>query len=138
MLTTGPWGAQTFIGTNPEIEGKFGVALHPTPTGDTPVLRQVVDLCGRPHDGASGRGVPLPQVVHPRPAVLRGERQVRTDHQGGAGRSSIAEDPVLAVFLEQSLKAVVEPYEVELATGTDSRSSHSIPNGRRRSSDPRM
>jgi multiple sugar transport system substrate-binding protein len=40
MLTTGPWGAQTFIGTNPEIEGKFAVTTHPTPNGDTPVLRQ--------------------------------------------------------------------------------------------------
>src|SRR5215204_6919152 len=40
MLTTGPWGAQTFIATNPEIDGLFAVAKHPTPTGDTPKLRQ--------------------------------------------------------------------------------------------------
>ena len=133
MLTTGPWGAQTFIGTNPEIEGKFGVALHPTPTGDAGAAAGLADLRRRPHDGASGRGVPLPQVVHPRPpAVLRGQRQVRTDHQGGAGRSGDRRGSVPVglprAIAEGGGRAIRRS---SWATGTDSRSS-SIPNGRRR------
>ena len=61
MLTTGPWGAQTFIGTNPEIEGKFAVAAPSDPerrhADPAPGLAH---LRGRPHDRAPGRGVPLP------------------------------------------------------------------------------
>ena len=81
MLTTGPWGAQTFIATNPDIAGKFAVAKHPTPNGDTPILRQGSLIY------AVGKTSKHPEVHARSPAVFRCKRQIRPDHEGGTRRS---------------------------------------------------
>ena len=116
MLTTGPWGAQTFIGTNPEIEGKFGVALHPTPTGDAPVLRQgsLIYAVGRTTEHPDEAFRFLKWFTHDRQPYFAANAKYGPTTKAALEDPAIAEDPVLAVFLEQSLKAVVEPYEVEL------------------------
>jgi ABC-type glycerol-3-phosphate transport system substrate-binding protein len=116
MLTTGPWGAQTFIGTNPEIEGKFGVALHPTPTGDTPVLRQgsLIYAIGRTTEHPDEAFRFLKWFTHDRQPYFAANAKYGPTTKAALEDPAIAEDPFLSVFLEQSLSAVVEPYEVEL------------------------
>ncbi len=116
MLTTGPWGAQTFIGTNPEIEGKFGVALHPTPTGDTPILRQgsLIYAIGKTTEHPDEAFRFLKWFTHDRQPYFAANAKYGPTTQAALEDPAIAEDPFLSVFLEQSLSAVVEPYEVEL------------------------
>jgi ABC-type glycerol-3-phosphate transport system substrate-binding protein len=117
MLTTGPWGAQTFIGTNPEIEGRFAVAMHPTPTGDTPVLRQgsltyaIAKTTEYPDEAFRF----LRWITHDRQPYFAANAKYGPTTVAAMEDPAIAEDPFLSVFLEQSLNAVVEPYEVELA-----------------------
>lgn len=117
MLTTGPWGAQTFIGTNPEIEGKFGVTLHPTPDGETPVLRQgsLIYAIGRTTEHPDEAFRFLKWFTHDRQPYFAANAKYGPTTKAALEDPAIAEDPFLSVFLEQSLKAVVEPYEVELA-----------------------
>ena len=116
MLTTGPWGAQTFIGTNPEIEGKFGVALHPTPDGEPPILRQgsLIYAIGRTTEHPEEAFRFLKWFTHDRQPYFAANAKYGPTTKAALEDPAIAEDPFLAVFLEQSLKAVVEPYEVEL------------------------
>ncbi len=116
MLTTGPWGAQTFIGTNPEIEGKFGVALHPTPTGETPTLRQgsLIYAIGRTTEHPDEAFRFLKWFTHDRQPYFAAKAKYGPTTKAALEDPAIAEDPFLSVFLEQSLSAVVEPYEVEL------------------------
>lgn len=116
MLTTGPWGAQTFIGTNPDIEGKFGVALHPTPTGDTPILRQgsLIYAIGRTTEHPDEAFRFLKWFTHDRQPYFAAKAKYGPTTKAALEDPAIAEDPFLSVFLEQSLSAVVEPYEVEL------------------------
>jgi ABC-type glycerol-3-phosphate transport system substrate-binding protein len=117
MLTTGPWGAQTFIGTNPDIEGKFAVAVHPTPTGDTPVLRQgsltyaIAKTTQYPDEAFRF----LKWITHDRQPYFAAQAKYGPTTKAALEDPEISEDPFLSVFLEQSLSAVVEPYEVELA-----------------------
>jgi len=116
MLTTGPWGAQTFIGTNPEIEGKFAVAPHPTPTGTAPILRQgsLIYAVGRtsPHPDEAYRFLKF--IAHDRQPYFAGKAKYGPTTKAALEDPLITEDPFLSVFLEQSQTAVVEPYEVEL------------------------
>jgi multiple sugar transport system substrate-binding protein len=116
MLTTGPWGAQTFIGTNPEIEGKFAVALHPTPTGETPILRQgsLIYAIGRTTEHPDEAFRFLKWFTHDRQPYFAANAKYGPTTVAALEDPAIAEDPFLSVFLEQSLSAVVEPYEVEL------------------------
>jgi ABC-type glycerol-3-phosphate transport system substrate-binding protein len=116
MLTTGPWGAQTFIGTNPEIEGKFGVALHPTPTGETPKLRQgsLIYAIGRTTEHPDEAFRFLKWFTHDRQPYFAAKAKYGPTTKAALEDPAITEDPFLSVFLEQSLSAVVEPYEVEL------------------------
>ena len=116
MLTTGPWGAQTFIGTNPEIEGKFAVAVHPTPTGETPVLRQgsLIYAVGRTTQHPDEAFRFLKWFTHDRQPYFAANAKYGPTTKAALDDPAISEDPFLAVFLEQSLTAVVEPYEVEL------------------------
>lgn len=116
MLTTGPWGAQTFVGTNPDIEGKFGVALHPTPTGETPVLRQgsLIYAIGKTTKHPEEAFRFLRWFTHDRQPYFAAKAKYGPTTKAAMEDPAIAEDPFLAVFLEQSLSAVVEPYEVEL------------------------
>jgi ABC-type glycerol-3-phosphate transport system substrate-binding protein len=116
MLTTGPWGAQTFISTNPEIEGKFGVALHPTPDGETPVLRQgsLIYAVGRTTEHPDEAFRFLKWFTHDRQPFFAANAKYGPTTKAALEDPAIAEDPFLSVFLEQSLSAVVEPYEVEL------------------------
>jgi multiple sugar transport system substrate-binding protein len=116
MLTTGPWGAQTFIGTNPEIEGKFAVALHPTPTGDTPVLRQgsLIYAVGRTTEHPDEAFRFLKWFTHDRQPFFAANAKYGPTTKAALEDPAIAEDPFLSVFLAQSQTAVVEPYEVEL------------------------
>jgi len=116
MLTTGPWGAQTFIGTNPDIEGKFGVAVHPTPTGETPVLRQgsLIYAIGRTTEHPDEAFRFLKWFTHDRQPYFAASAKYGPTTKAALEDPAIAEDPFLSVFLEQSLSAVVEPYEVEL------------------------
>jgi ABC-type glycerol-3-phosphate transport system substrate-binding protein len=117
MLTTGPWGAQTFIGTNPEIEGKFAVALHPTPTGETPILRQgsLVYAVGRTTKYPDQAFKFLKWFTHDRQPYFAATAKYGPTTLAALEDPAIAEDPFLSVFLLQSQTAVVEPYEVELA-----------------------
>jgi multiple sugar transport system substrate-binding protein len=116
MLTTGPWGAQTFIGTNPEIEGKFQVAKHPTPDGSTPKLRQ----------GSLVYGIGS-TTQHPEEAFLflkwlTYDRQTFFAANAGYGPTTLAAlndeqvkaNPYLPVFVEQAETAIVEPWEFRL------------------------
>ena len=117
MLTTGPWGAQTFIGTNPELEGKFAVAVHPTPTGDDPILRQgsLVYAVGRTTQYPDEAFKFLKWIAHDRQPYFAAKAKYGPTTQAALEDPAIAEDPFLSVFLQQSVNAVVEPYEVELA-----------------------
>ena len=117
MLTTGPWGAQTFIGTNPEIEGKFAVAVHPTPTGEPPILRQgsLIYGVGRTSRYPDEAFRFLKYFTHDRQPYFAANAKYGPTTKAALEDPAIAEDPFLKVFLEQSLTAVVEPYEVELA-----------------------
>lgn len=116
MLTTGPWGAQTFIGTNPEIEGKFKVAIHPTPNGDTPVLRQgsLIYAVSRTTKYPDEAFRFLKWFTHDRQPYFAANAKYGPTTKAALEDPAIAEDPFLSVFLEQSLTAVVEPYEVQL------------------------
>jgi multiple sugar transport system substrate-binding protein len=116
MLTTGPWGAQTFVGTNPEIEGKFAVALHPTPNGDTPVLRQgsLVYAVGRTTQHPDEAFRFLRWFTHDRQPYFAANAKYGPTTKAALEDPAIANDPFLSVFLQQSTSAVVEPYEVEL------------------------
>ncbi|HEY8448333.1 MAG TPA: ABC transporter substrate-binding protein [Thermomicrobiales bacterium] len=116
MLTTGPWGAQTFIGTNPELEGKFAVAIHPTPDGSTPKLRQgsLVYAIGRTTKYPDEAFKFLKWIAHDRQSYFAAKAGYGPTTKAALEDPAIAEDPFLSVFLEQSLTAVVEPYEVEL------------------------
>lgn len=116
MLTTGPWGAQTFVGTNPEIEGKFAVATHPTPDGATPILRQgsLIYAVGRTSQHPDEAYRFLKFIAHDRQPYFAGKAKYGPTTQAALQDPLITEDPFLSVFLEQSLTAVVEPYEVEL------------------------
>jgi ABC-type glycerol-3-phosphate transport system substrate-binding protein len=116
MLTTGPWGAQTFIGTNPEIEGKFAVAVHPTPDGETPVLRQgsLIYAVGRTSQHPDEAFRFLKWFTHDRQPYFAANAKYGPTTKAALEDPAISEDPFLSVFLEQSLTAVVEPYEVEL------------------------
>jgi ABC-type glycerol-3-phosphate transport system substrate-binding protein len=117
MLTTGPWGAQTFVGTNPEIEGKFAVAAHPTPTGEAPVLRQgsLTYAVGRTTQYPEEAFRFLKWITHDRQPFFAANAKYGPTTKEALEDPAISEDPFLSVFLEQSLNAVVEPYEVELA-----------------------
>jgi len=116
MLTTGPWGAQTFIGTNPEIDGKFSVALHPTPEGETPILRQgsLIYAIGKTTEHPDEAFRFLKWFTHDRQPYFAAKAKYGPTTKAALEDPAIAEDPFLSVFLEQSLSAVVEPYEVEL------------------------
>ena len=116
MLTTGPWGAQTFIATNPEIEGKFAVAKHPTPTGDTPMLRQgsLIYAVGRTSEHPDEAFQLLHWFTHDRQPYFAAKAKYGPTTLAALEDPAIAEDPFLTIFLEQSQTAVVEPYEVEL------------------------
>jgi ABC-type glycerol-3-phosphate transport system substrate-binding protein len=116
MLTTGPWGAQTFIGTNPEIEGKFGVAVHPTPEGETPILRQgsLIYAIGRTTEHPEEAFRFLKWFTHDRQPYFAANAKYGPTTKAALEDPAITGDPFLSVFLEQSLSAVVEPYEVEL------------------------
>ena len=116
MLTTGPWGAQTFIGTNPEIEGKFAVAKHPTPTGETPKLRQgsLIYAVGKTTKHPDEAFKLLRWFTHDRQAYFAANAKYGPTTKAALEDPAIANDPFLSVFLEQSLSAVVEPYEVQL------------------------
>lgn len=116
MLTTGPWGAQTFIATNPEIEGRFAVGLHPTPTGETPILRQgsLIYAIGRTSEHPDEAFRFLRWFTHDRQPYFAANAKYGPTTLAALEDPAIAEDPFLAVFLEQSTSAVVEPYEVEL------------------------
>jgi ABC-type glycerol-3-phosphate transport system substrate-binding protein len=116
MLTTGPWGAQTFIGTNPEIEGKFGVALHPTPDGEPPILRQgsLIYAIGRTTEHPEEAFRFLKWFTHDRQPYFAANAKYGPTTLAALEDPAIVEDPFLSVFLEQSQTAVVEPYEVEL------------------------
>jgi ABC-type glycerol-3-phosphate transport system substrate-binding protein len=116
MLTTGPWGAQTFIGTNPDIEGNFAVAKHPTPTGETPVLRQgsLTYAVARTTEYPEEAFRFLKWITHDRQPYFAANAKYGPTTTAALEDPAISEDPFLSVFLEQSLTAVVEPYEVEL------------------------
>lgn len=116
MLTTGPWGAQTFIATNPEIEGKFAVAKHPTPTGETPTLRQgsLIYAVGRTTEHPDEAFQLLRWFTHDRQPYFAANAKYGPTTLAALEDPAIAEDPFLKVFLEQSQSAVVEPYEVQL------------------------
>ena len=116
MLTTGPWGAQTFIGTNPEIEGKFAVATHPTPTGETPILRQalLIYAIGRDSQHPDEAWEFLRYFTHDNQTYFAANAKYGPTTLAALEDPAIAEDPFLSVFLEQSQTAVVEPWEVEL------------------------
>ena len=116
MLTTGPWGAQTFIGTNPEIEGKFAVATHPTPTGATPILRQgsLIYAVGKTTKYPDQAFKFLKWFTHDRQPYFAAKAKYGPTTLAALEDPAISEDPFLSVFLEQSQTAVVEPYEVRL------------------------
>ena len=116
MLTTGPWGAQTFIGTNPEIEGKFAVTTHPTPDGDTPILRQgsLIYAVGRTSKYPDQAFKFLKWFTHDRQPYFAAKAKYGPTTKAALEDPAISEDPFLSVFLKQSQTAVVEPYEVEL------------------------
>src|SRR5215204_5637042 len=107
MLTTGPWGAQTFIGTNPEIEGKFGVALHPTPDGEPPILRQgsLIYAIGRTTEHPEEAFRFLKLFTHDRQPYFAANAKYGPTTLAALEDPAIAEDPFLSVFLEQSLSA---------------------------------
>ena len=117
MLTTGPWGAQTFIGTNAEIEGKFAVAPHPTPDGSAPILRQgsLIYAVGRTSQHPDQAFKFLKWFTHDRQPYFAANAKYGPTTKAALEDPAIAEDPFLKVFLLQSQTAVVEPYEVELA-----------------------
>jgi ABC-type glycerol-3-phosphate transport system substrate-binding protein len=116
MLTTGPWGAQTFITTNPDIEGKFAVTPHPTPTGNPPVLRQgsLIYAIGRTSKYPDQAFKFLRWFTHDRQPYFAAKAKYGPTTKAAMDDPAIRDDPFLAVFLQQSLNAVVEPYEVEL------------------------
>jgi multiple sugar transport system substrate-binding protein len=116
MLTTGPWGAQTFVATNPDIEGKFAVAVHPTPDGEPPVLRQgsLTYAVGKTTEYPDEAFRFLKWITHDRQTYFAANAKYGPTTKEALVDPAITEDPLLSVFLEQSLNAVVEPYEVEL------------------------
>ncbi|HET9661454.1 MAG TPA: sugar ABC transporter substrate-binding protein [Thermomicrobiales bacterium] len=116
MLTTGPWGAQTFVGTNPDIEGKFAVAKHPTPTGETPILRQgsLIYAVGKTSKHPDEAFKLLRYFTHDRQPYFAANAKYGPTTKAALEDPAITEDPFLSVFLEQSQTAVVEPYEVQL------------------------
>ena len=131
MLTTGPWGAQTFIGTNPEIEGKFSVATHPTPNGDTPILRQgsLIYAVGRTSQYPDQAFKFLKWFTHDRQPYFAAKAKYGPTTKAALEDPAIAEDPFLAVFLQQSRPRSSNPTRSNWPTGTSSRTS-SIPSGR--------
>jgi multiple sugar transport system substrate-binding protein len=116
MLTTGPWGAQTFLTTNPDIEGKFGVTKHPTPTGTAPILRQgsLIYAIGRTSKYPDQAFKFLRWFTHDRQPYFAANAKYGPTTLAALDDPAIAEDAFLKPFLEQSQTAVVEPYEVEL------------------------
>jgi ABC-type glycerol-3-phosphate transport system substrate-binding protein len=116
MLTTGPWGAQTFVGTNPDIEGKFAVAKHPTPTGETPILRQgsLIYAVGKTTKHPDEAFKLLRYFTHDKQPYFAANAKYGPTTKAALEDEAITGDPFLSVFLEQSQTAVVEPYEVQL------------------------
>jgi ABC-type glycerol-3-phosphate transport system substrate-binding protein len=116
MLTTGPWGAQTFVGTNPEIEGKFAVAKHPTPTGETPILRQgsLIYAVGKTSKHPDEAFQLLRYFTHDKQPYFAANAKYGPTTKAALEDPAITGDPFLSIFLEQSQTAVVEPYEVQL------------------------
>jgi ABC-type glycerol-3-phosphate transport system substrate-binding protein len=116
MLTTGPWGAQTFIGTNPDIAGKFGVAPHPTPNGTDPILRQgsLIYAVGKTSKHPDEAFQFLKWITNDRQPFFAANAKYGPTTKAALEDPAIKDDPFLSVFLKQSVNAVVEPYEVEL------------------------
>jgi ABC-type glycerol-3-phosphate transport system substrate-binding protein len=116
MLTTGPWGAQTFIGTNPDIAGKFGVAPHPTPNGTDPILRQgsLIYAVGKTSQHPDEAFQFLKWITNDRQPFFAANAKYGPTTKAALEDPAIKDDPFLSVFLKQSVNAVVEPYEVEL------------------------
>ena len=116
MMTTGPWGARTFIGTNPEVEGKFGVAAHPTPDGAPPVLRQGSLVYGL---GATSKHPDeafkfLKWICHDRQTYFAANAGYGPTIKAALEDEQIKNDPYLPTFVKQAETAKVSLYEVRL------------------------
>jgi multiple sugar transport system substrate-binding protein len=116
MLLTGPWGARTFVGTNPEIEGKFRVGQHPTPSGEPGSLIQLPAIFG------IGRTSAHPEEAFTFLKWITLDRNIVWNAKAGYGpvvksaleAPEIQNDPLLPTFIAQSERAVLPPYLIFL------------------------
>jgi multiple sugar transport system substrate-binding protein len=116
MLLTGPWGARTFVGTNAEIEGKFNVGPHPTPTGEPARLIQSPVIYG------VGRTSAHPDEAFTFLKWITLDRNIVWNSKAGYGpvvkaaldAPEIKNDPLLPTFIAQSEQAVLPPYLIFL------------------------
>ncbi len=116
MMTTGPWGAATIIAANPEIEGKFAVAKHPTPDGAAPVLRQgsLVYGIGRTTEHPAEAFAFLKWLTHDRQSYFAAKAGYGPTTKASLEDPDVLANPYLPTFVEQAATAIVEPWEFKL------------------------
>lgn len=116
MMTTGPWGSQTFIGTNPDIAGKFGVGYFPTPDGKPPVLPQgaVVYFMSKTTKNRKEAFDLLKFLTHDRNVAYNAAAGYGPTIKAALEAPEIKKDPFLPVFVEQMKSAVISEYNQEI------------------------
>lgn len=116
MMLTGPWGAQTFIATNKDIDGKFLVGPHPSPSGAAPILSQGPLVYG------IARTTKYPEQAFKFLKWITLDRNVQWNSKAGYGpvvKSALETDEVknskyLPTFMQQAQTAVLLPYNMYL------------------------
>jgi multiple sugar transport system substrate-binding protein len=112
MMTTGPWGAQTLIATNKDLDGKFAVGPFPTPDGKAPVLQNGPVIYG------IGRTTQHPDEAFEFLKWMCVDHNADFTVKAGYGPTVVAaadmpevkNDRYLPVFMEEAKTAVVEPF----------------------------
>jgi ABC-type glycerol-3-phosphate transport system substrate-binding protein len=112
MMTTGPWGAQTLVATNKELEGKFAVGPFPTPDGKAPVLNNgpVIYGIGRTTQHPDEAFEFLKWLCVDHNADFTVKAGYGPTIKAAAEAPEVKNDRFLPVFMEEAKTAVVEPY----------------------------
>ena len=112
MMTTGPWGAQTLIATNPDLDGKFAVGPFPTPDGKPPVLQNgpVIYGIGRTTQHPEEAFAFLKWLCVDHNADFTVKAGYGPTVKAAADLPAVKNDKYLPVFMEEANNAVVEPF----------------------------
>jgi ABC-type glycerol-3-phosphate transport system substrate-binding protein len=112
MMTTGPWGAQTLIATNQDLDGKFGVGPFPTPDGKAPVLQNgpVIYGIGRTSQHPDEAFEFLKWMCVDHNADFTVKAGYGPTIKSAAEMPEVKNDRYLPVFLEEAKTSVAEPF----------------------------